>query len=104
MIAYPCDDLSMILPNSFMSDKKFLIHGKPCFTSFATNPNNTKATWCHQIEVFFVLLAFAFCAPVTGEFPSQRPVTWSCDVFFDLGQSVQILLIWDAFTLIMILL
>ena len=23
-------------------------------------------------------------SPVTGEFPSQRPVTWSIDVFFDL--------------------
>ena len=23
-------------------------------------------------------------SPVTGEFPSQRPVTWSSDVFFDL--------------------
>ena len=24
-------------------------------------------------------------SPVTDEFPSQRPVTWSFDVFFDLG-------------------
>ena len=24
------------------------------------------------------------CGEVTGEFPSQRPVTWSFDVFFDL--------------------
>ena len=92
----------MILPNSFMSDNKFMIHGKPCFTSFTTDPNNTKATWCHQIETFYELLALAFSAPVTGEFPSQRPVTWSCDVFFDLGQTVQMLLIWDAIMLIMI--
>ena len=31
--------------------------------------------------------SLALCAgnsPVTGEFPSQRPVTWSFDVFFDL--------------------
>ena len=33
-------------------------------------------TWCHQMETFSALL-------VTGEFPSQRPVTWSFDVFFD---------------------
>ena len=39
----------------------------------------------YQIETFYVLLAF--CAgnwPVTGEFPSQRPMTRSFDVFFDL--------------------
>ena len=35
--------------------------------------------WRHQMETFSALLA-----PVTGEFPSQRPVTWSFDVFFDL--------------------
>ena len=41
--------------------------------------------WRHQMETFSALLAI--CAgnlPVTGEFPSQRPVTQSFDVFFDL--------------------
>ena len=41
--------------------------------------------WRHQMETFSALLAL--CAgkpPVTGEFPSQRPVTRSFDVFFDL--------------------
>ena len=41
--------------------------------------------WRHQMEPFSALLAL--CAgnlPVTGEFPSQRPVTRSFDVFFDL--------------------
>ena len=34
---------------------------------------------------FSALLALcARISPVTGEFPSQRPVTWSFDVFFDL--------------------
>ena len=35
----------------------------------------------------------ALCAehsPVTGEFPAQRPVTWSFDVFFDLRQNKQL--------------
>ena len=42
-------------------------------------------SWCHQMETFFMLLALcAGNSPVTGEFPSQRPVTWSFDVFFDL--------------------
>ena len=37
------------------------------------------------MEIFSALLAFyAGNSPVTGEFPSQRPVTRSFDVFFDL--------------------
>ena len=40
---------------------------------------------CHLIETFFALLALcAENSPVTGEFPSQRPVTGSFDVFFDM--------------------
>ena len=39
----------------------------------------------HQMETFSALLAFrAGISPVTGEFPPQRPVTPSFDVFFDL--------------------
>ena len=41
--------------------------------------------WCHQMETVSALLALcAGNSPVTGEFPSQRPVTRSFDVFFDL--------------------
>ena len=41
--------------------------------------------WRHQMEICSALLALcAENSPVTGEFPSQRPVTWSFDVFFDL--------------------
>ena len=42
--------------------------------------------WCrHQLETFSALLAIcAGNSPVTGEFPSQRPVTRSFDVFCDL--------------------
>ena len=37
------------------------------------------------METFSALLAFcAVNSPVTGEFPSQMPVTRSFDVFFDL--------------------
>ena len=43
------------------------------------------ACWRHHMETFSVLLALcAGNSPVTGEFPSQRPVTRSFDVFFDL--------------------
>ena len=41
--------------------------------------------WRHQMEAFSALLAiFAGNSPVNGEFPAQRPVTRSFDVFFDL--------------------
>ena len=37
------------------------------------------------METFSALLAIcAGNSPVTGEFPTQRPVTWNFDVFFDL--------------------
>ena len=41
--------------------------------------------WRHQMETFPALLVLcAANSPVTGEFSSQRPVTQSFDVFFDL--------------------
>ena len=41
--------------------------------------------WRHQMETISALLALcAGNSPVTGEFPSQRPVTRNFDVFFDL--------------------
>ena len=40
---------------------------------------------CWQMETFYVLLALcAGNSPVTGEFPSQRPVTQSFEILFDL--------------------
>ena len=42
--------------------------------------------WRHPMETFSTLLAiYAGNSPVTGEFPTQRPVTQSFDVFFDLS-------------------
>ena len=41
--------------------------------------------WIHQMESFSALLALCTGnSPVTGEFPSQRPVTRIFDIFFDL--------------------
>ena len=38
------------------------------------------------MEPFYALLAFcAGNSPVTGEFPAQRPVTRSFNIFFDLS-------------------
>ena len=40
--------------------------------------------WGQQMKIFFALLAIcAGNSPVLGEFPAQRPVTRSFDVFFD---------------------
>ena len=42
------------------------------------------AWWRHQMETFSALLAIcAGNSSVSGEFPAQRPVTRSFDVFFD---------------------
>ena len=44
----------------------------------------TSPWWRHLMETFSELLAnCAGNSPVTGEFPTQRPVTRSFDVFFD---------------------
>ena len=41
--------------------------------------------WRHPKEAFSALLAIcAGNSPVTGDFPAQRPATWSFDVSFDL--------------------
>ena len=41
--------------------------------------------WRYQMENISALLAIcAGNSPVPGEFPTQRPVTWSFDVFFEL--------------------
>ena len=51
--------------------------------------------WRHQMETFSALLAIrAGNSPVPGEFPAQRPVTRSFDVFFDLRPSKQWLGWW----------
>ena len=54
---------------------------------YSTAPSTTfmYSGWRHQMKTFSVLLAlFEGNPPVNGEFPSQRPVTRSFDVFFGL--------------------
>ena len=47
--------------------------------------NHLVAWWRHQMETFCSLTAIRTGnSPVSGEFPTQRPVTWSFDAFFDL--------------------
>ena len=48
-------------------------------------PDPRISWWRHQMETFSALLAIcAGNSPVPGEFPAQRPLTRSFDVFFDL--------------------
>ena len=45
--------------------------------------NNFPTPWCHQTETFSALLVIcAGNSPVPGDFPAQRPLTWSFYVFF----------------------
>ena len=48
-------------------------------------PLPLSAWWRRQIETFSALLAIcAGNSQVPGEFPTQKPVTWSFDIFYDL--------------------
>ena len=50
-----------------------------------TNQERYIPWWRHRMETFSALLALCMGnSPVTGEFPSQRPVARSFEVFFDL--------------------
>ena len=62
------------------------VHHHPCATAtICVKLMFAWSWWRHQMETFSALLALcAGNSPVTGEFPSQRPVTRSFDVFFHL--------------------
>ena len=55
------------------------------------------------MEALSALLALCAGGKFTGEFPSQRPVTRSFDVFFEqtVEEIIARLVIWDAIPLIM---
>ena len=59
--------------------------------------NEIAIWWRHQMETFSALLVIcARNSPVTGEFPAQRPVTLSFDVFFDLRRNTRLSKqLWD---------
>ena len=51
--------------------------------------------WRHQMETISALLAIcAGNSPVTGEFSTQRPVTRSFDIFFDLRLNKRLSKLW----------
>ena len=58
---------------------------RPTFYKDARLCHAINSWWRHQMETFSALLAIcAGNSPVPGEFPTQRPVTRSFDVYFDL--------------------
>ena len=68
----------MHIPCIFVG-RLFAVKNKP------GSPLSLTSWWRHQMETFSALLAIcAGNSPVPGEFPTQRPVTRSFDVFFDL--------------------
>ena len=70
------------------SYQRFLIyeHTSGHFNRFELIRIRARITWWrHQMESFSALLAIcAWNSPVPGEFPTQRPVTRSFDIYFDL--------------------
>ena len=65
--------------------RKIKTSWKWLFTKTSPRPRAHASRWRHTMETFSALLALCSGnSPVTGEFPSQRPVTRSFDDFFDL--------------------
>ena len=79
---------------------------------FVVDAQYTISRWRHRMEtlVSALLALYAGNSPVTGEFPSQRPMTRSFDVFFDLRlnqrlkKTIVTPVTWDTIALIMTLL
>ena len=63
----------------------FIVRAEPQYTAYFKIYNDYSPRWRHQMDTFSA--SVALCSgdsPVTGEFPLQRPVARSFDVFFDL--------------------
>ena len=61
------------------------------WNGIGTARRNNSTWWRHQMETFSALLVIcAGNSPVTGEFPTQRPVTWSFNVFFHMRLNKQL--------------
>ena len=78
-----------------LSRQRTTIGSIPCIMQeLGTVYDPTKCTlawWSHQMETFSTLLALCGGnSPVTGEFSTQRPVTRSFDVCFDLCLNKQL--------------
>ena len=60
-----------------------ILNSNDCYNTSEVQINFDFTWWRHQMEIFPALLNIcAGNSPVTGEFPAQRPVTWSFDFFY----------------------
>ena len=78
----PCRDIQLSLPShmTWFRDSHMNKGTWPLKIQYSQN-----TWWHHQLETFSALLAIcAGNSPVPGEFPAQRLVTRSFDVFFEL--------------------
>ena len=69
---------------------------------FTKGQMENSSWWRHQMETFSALLALCegnHRSPVTGGFPSQRPVAQSFGIFFE--QAIDTPVIWDPIASIM---
>ena len=76
-----------VFDNSFMTSPKICDRSPDSNLSADTNSRTVchKSWWRHQMETFSALLTLCVGnSPVTGEFATQRPLTRSFHVFFDL--------------------
>ena len=69
----------------FNSESEVTLKYMKSTEKYKAQQNTNNPWWRHQMETFSALLAICEGnSPVTNEFPTQRPVTRSFDVFFDL--------------------
>ena len=79
----PGDDNVSIMVILYLQ-KLYLINSSPFIWKTCTN-SVVSPWWHNEMETFSMLLDLCVGnSLVTGKFPSQRPVTWCFDVFFDL--------------------
>ena len=73
-------------PSSWNTHLSIIVGLRMAVAMYGAKPSAVMVSWwCHQMEKFSPLLALcAGNSPVPGQFPSQRPVTHSFDVFFNL--------------------
>ena len=78
--------MKAINPKKWKSNKKF-VSKVPSFSSVADDTVHGKLSWHDDVIKLkrppALLARCAVNSPANGEFPSQRPVTRSFDVFFD---------------------
>ena len=77
--------------NPIFQYSKTRSHAWLILIGYDTARNRKISWWRHQVEAFSALLVLcAGNSPVTGEFPTQRAVTRTFDVFFELRLNKQL--------------